>query len=406
MNTTVLPPVPEEAPRFFAGRMALLFCAPMLVNGIALPFFPVWLNTLSMSDLEIGIILSLPMFVRVLTAPVAGIIADRLGDRAIVLVWSAGLGLLTALALFLSPGFWPVLIVYTLQGAVYAPFVPIADAIALSGVRRWGFDYGRMRVWGSVAFICATMAGGSLIGLFGGRMVLPALVAGFVILTGMALLAPRIGRPRRPSALTTLAETPPRALRKPDLQLMLIGACMVHGSHALLFAFSAIYWQGLGFSGTMIGALWSAGVFAEVIFFVIARWLRNRINLWSMVAVGCAVAVGRWIIFPMDLGFSGYFALQCLHAFTYASIHIGIQGKLIERVSEEQEGAAQGLYFFYMGSFTAIFTLLSGYLFNRFGVDSFYFMSLFAFIGFALVLLAGYLQPHSAGFGGKTSEAS
>lgn len=406
MNTTVPPPVPEEAPRFFVGRMALLFCAPMLVNGIALPFFPVWLDTLSMSDLEIGIILSLPMFIRVLTAPVAGIVADRLGDRAIVLVWSAGLSLLTALALFISPGFWPVLIVYTLQGAVYAPFFPIVDAIALSGVRRWGVDYSRMRVWGSVAFIGATMTGGALIGLFGGRMVLPALATGFVVLVVMAILAPRIGRPRRPSALTTLADAPPRALRKPDLQLMLIGACIVHGSHALLFAFSALYWQGLGFSGTMIGALWSAGVFAEVIFFFIARWLHSKINLWSMVAIGCAVAVGRWIVFPMELGFAGYFALQCLHAFTYASIHIGIQGKLLERVSEAQEGAAQGLYFFYMGSFTAIFTLISGYLFNRFGVQSFYFMSFFAFIGFALVLLAGYLQPQSERLGGKTSEAS
>lgn len=406
MNTTVLPPVPEEAPRFFVGRMALLFCAPMLVNGIALPYFPVWLNTLSMSDLEIGVILALPMFVRVLTAPVAGIIADRLGDRAIVLVWSAVLSLLTALALFVSPGFWPVLIIYTLQGAFYAPFFPIVDAIALSGVRRWGIDYSRTRVWGSVAFIGATMAGGVLIGLFGGRMVLPALAGGFTLLVAMALAAPRIGRPRRPSALTTLADAPPRALRKPDLQLMLIGACIAHGSHAMLFAFSAIYWQGLGFSGTMIGLLWSAGVFAEVIFFIIARWLRKRINLWSMVAVGCAVAVGRWIVFPMELGFAGYFALQCLHAFTYASIHIGIQGKLIERVPEAQEGAAQGLYFFYMGGFTAIFTLLSGYLFNRFGVEAFYFMSVFALIGFALVVLAAYLQPQSAGFGGKTSEAS
>ncbi|MDO9418926.1 MFS transporter [Pararhizobium sp.] len=399
-------PVPDVAPRLFAERIAILFCAPMMVNGIALPFFPVWLSTLSMNDFEIGIVLSLPMFVRVITAPIAGIIADRLGERVVVLIWSAFLSLLTALALFVSTSFWPVLIIYTLQAAVYGPFVPIAEAIALSGVRRWSFDYGHMRLWGSLAFIVSTMIGGYLIGVFGSVMVRPAMVAGFVLMLAVALVAPRIGRPRRPSALSTLASPPPSSLRKLDLQLMLIGTCMVHGSHAMLFAFSALYWQNLGYSGVMIGVLWSAGVFAEVLFFISARWLRRHINLWSMITFGCAVAVVRWIIFPMDLGFTGYFLLQCLHAFTYAMIHIGIQGKLVERISESQEGAAQGIYFFYIGIFTAIFTLLSGYVFNRYGVHGFYLMSVFALIGLLLVVAGRVLQPQSEVLGGNTNEAS
>ena len=58
------------APPYFAARIALVFCAPMMVNGIALPFFPIWLETLSMNDSQIGIVLALPMFVRVFTAPV------------------------------------------------------------------------------------------------------------------------------------------------------------------------------------------------------------------------------------------------------------------------------------------------------------------------------------------------
>jgi len=400
------PPYREDAPAHFVPRIALLFCAPLIVNGFAMPYFPVWLSTLSLGDAEIGIILAVPMFVRVITAPLVGLLADRIGERARVLIWSAVLSLLTGLALFVSHSFWFVLVVCALQGGVYSPYVPIVEAIALTGVRRWGFDYASMRLWGSVAFIAATMLGGMMIGVYGGAMVLPAMVGGFLLMILLTLIAPRVGRPRRPSTLTTLTEPPPKALRKRDLQLLLIGVTLVNGSHAMLFAFSAIYWQHIGFSGTQIGLLWSAGVAAEVAMFACAKTIIRRFSLWTMIFSGCGLAVVRWIIFPMELGFSGYFVLQCFHAFTYAIMHTGMQNMLVQRVPEEQEASAQGLYFFYTGVFSAIFTFASGYFYTWFGVHGFYSMSVVALIGCGSALTAWYLQPQRAGRGGKTSEAS
>ena len=389
--------VVAAAPRFFAERIALLFCAPMLVAGIALPYFPVWLNTLSLSDVEIGIVLAVPMIMRVVTAPIAGVIADRIGERTVVLVWSAILSFATALALFAADSFWPVLLLFSLQGAVFAPYMPIADAIALSGVRRWNFDYGTMRYWGSIAFIAATMVGGWLSGLYGGAMVLPAMAVSFALTIVTALLAPRIGRPRRPSPITALAVAPARTLRQTDVQLMLVGAAIVNASHAMLFAFSAIYWHGLGFSGTAIGLLWSAGVFAEVIVFVFARHIRRRVNLWTLIIAGSAVAIIRWIIFPVEMGFAGYLALQCSHAFTFACIHIGVQNRIVQRVDEEQEASAQGLYFLYNGLFMALATFFAGYVYTRYGIDGFYFMSLVAALGLVFVCAARLAESRAGG---------
>ncbi len=395
------------APPYFAARIALVFCAPMMVNGIALPYFPVWLETLSMNDLEIGVVLALPMFVRVFTAPVAGLIADRIGERSVVLMWSGVLSLLAALALFGVTGFWPVLLLYTLQCAVHSPYMPITDAIALSGVRRWNIDYSRMRLWGSLAFIAATMTGGWLAGLYGGAMVLPAMTAAFALTVAGAVIAPRIGRPRRPSPIAAMATMPAaRTLRQRDVQLMLIGVSLVNASHAMLYAFSVIYWRKTGFSGTDIGILWSVGVLAEVILFTFATRLRRRFDLWSMMIFGCSMAVGRWLLFPLDMSFGGYFLLQCLHAFTFGILHVGVQSRLVERVAEEQEAAAQGLYFFYTGIFMSAATFLSGYAFNWYGVDGFYLMSLIAAAGLVCVV-AGRLasprpavQPQSAASGG------
>ena len=126
-------PTGEGAPPRFRLLSALSYCAPLLVNGIVLPFFPVWLATHSFSDHEIGIILAVPMVVRVLVAPVVAMIADRLKERADVLLWSGCLSLLTAIALFWTTTFWPVTIVYALQGATFAPYVPVVESIVISG---------------------------------------------------------------------------------------------------------------------------------------------------------------------------------------------------------------------------------------------------------------------------------
>lgn len=378
----------------------------MLVNGIALPFFPVWLSTLSMTDWEIGLVLAVPMVIRVFTAPIAGVIADRIGDRASVLVWSGTMSLATAVALLFTESFWPVLVLYTLQGIVYAPYLPITDAIALSGVRRWNFDYSRMRFWGSLAFIVSTMIGGWLSGIFGGAMVLPAMTVGFVTTVFTAFIAPRIGKPRRPSPISALVVAPTGSSGQMDVQLMMIGAALVNGSHGMFYAFIAILWGAAGYSGTEIGLLFSVGVAAEIVFFILSARLNRTFSLWTMIVFGSAVAIFRWVAFPHDLGFAGYFALQCLHAFTFASIHVGVQGRIIERVAEEKEASTQGLYFFYNGIFMALTTFLSGYLFAWYGIDGFYAMSVVAALGLALVLLARSRQPQRLASGGNTRESS
>ncbi len=70
--------------------------------------------------------------------------------------------------------------------------------------------------------------------------------------------------------------------------------------------------------------------------------------------------------FPDGSRLSGYFVLQCFHAFTYAIMHTGMQHKLVERVAEEQEASAQGLYFFYTGIFTGDLHLSVGYFYAWF----------------------------------------
>jgi PPP family 3-phenylpropionic acid transporter len=73
-------------------------------------------------------------------------------------------------------------------------------------------------------------------------------------------------------------------------------------------------------------------------------------------------------------------------------------------VQATQESSAQGAYFFYNGMFMGLMTIASGYIYAAFGMASYYVMALTAVLGLGLIIVAYYLQPQSAGSGGKTSE--
>ncbi|EJL54739.1 MULTISPECIES: MFS transporter [unclassified Rhizobium] len=400
------PPASEGAPPRFRLLSALSYCAPLLVNGVALPFFPMWLALHAFNDHEIGVILAVPMVVRVLVAPIVAMYADRMNERADVLLFSGCLSLLTAIALYWTNTFWPVLIVYTIQGATFACYVPVVESIVISGVRRWGLDYGSMRVWGSIAFIVSTLIGGELIGYWGGEMVLPVMTFGFVMTVVMAIYCPRIGPTRRRGTPVDISAATGSSLRQPHLLALLIGVAIQQSSHAVLQAFASLYWRDLGFSGTQIAVLWSAGVAAEVTVFFLSRRLSRRFSAWTLIRFGAAVSVCRWILFPMHWGFWGFFLLQCMHSCTYAFVHTGVQRRIVASVQETQESSAQGAYFFYNGMFMGLMTIASGYVYALLGLASYYVMALVALTGLGLVIVAYYLQPQSAASGGQTREAA
>src|SRR6516165_9965471 len=61
----------------FAWRLALFYAALFVALGVQLPFLPVWLAARGLDAGTIGIVLAVPMVVRVFAIPLATRRADR-----------------------------------------------------------------------------------------------------------------------------------------------------------------------------------------------------------------------------------------------------------------------------------------------------------------------------------------
>ena len=149
----------------------------------------------------------------------------------------------------------------------------------------------------------------------------------------------------------------------------------------MYYAFSGIYWQGIGFSGQEIGILWASGVIAEILFFFCAGRIVRHISAVSLILIGSVAAVIRWSLFATPLSFEASLLLQCSHALSFAFLHFGMQQKIVEVVHESQESSIQGTFFFYNGAFLAASTFLSGLIYHSLGQHSYYVMSAVAAFG-------------------------
>ena len=394
-------PGPSERPATgFARRMSLGYAGVFAPLAVQLAFVPLWFEHVGFSPEAIGLLLGVPLLVRTLTTPPLAALADRVDDRARLYVAVALAALLLSVGYLVGTGFAWVLAISIGIAIAMAMAVPLSDAIALSGVRRYAVSYGPIRLWGSVAFIGATFAAGWLVDWRGAAVVPLVLTAclAATVATGMRL--PRVAIDRMPSS------APP--LRDPALLCAFAASALVVGSQATYYGFSSIHWSRLGFSANAIALLWSLGVVAEIVLFAVADRLLGRPRPVLLIAAGAIVGAVRWATFTWEGGI-GFYALNSLmHAGSFAAAHLGLQQLIAQRVDDRRQGAAQGVAYAFSGPTMALATLAAGWLYAAHAVHAFWAAAAMCVAALPLLALAvrsdRAAQPQRSREGGETIE--
>jgi MFS transporter, PPP family, 3-phenylpropionic acid transporter len=226
----------------------------------------------------------------------------------IAAVIASGYGLPAAFAIFL--------IVSVAHASALAPIVPIADAMTLAAAPG-RFQYGWVRGAASAA---------SVVGAVGaGQVVQATSVGGIVWMNGtmLALAAVAVLRLPRNALDRPVGQRPAnvRALfRVPGFMPLM---ALVLGSHALYDGFEVMRWQEGGIGPGIAGLLWSEGVLAEVVVFVLAgppllRWLGPA----GAAALAASAGVVRWSVTAVTAWLPAMALVEPLHGLTFALLHL------------------------------------------------------------------------------------
>jgi MFS transporter, PPP family, 3-phenylpropionic acid transporter len=366
-------------------NFVVLYAAMYAAYGVASPFLPSFLGSRGLSAEQLGMVLGAATAVRLVSAPLAGRIGDRLQALRVVLVVSIALAAFVTLGYLPARGFWLVLAVVLAHAAALAPMTVLSDALALgASARPPRFEYGWVRGTGSAAFILGTLLSGQAIGAFG----LDLIIALQALLLGAAALAavrvPELPHPR--------AVDPNRnvlvLLRIARFRNLVLVAALILGSHAMHDAFAVIRWSAAGISPAVSSMLWSEAVAAEVlVFFLIGPALVSRLTPAGAMALAAAAGAVRWTVMAQSTEVVALALVQPLHGFTFALLHLACMRVLARTVPAGLEGTAQAFYATVgVGVASALLTLASGALYGRLGADAFWFMAGLCALAFPLTL--------------------
>ncbi len=379
--------------RFVTQRISLLYAAVFMIFGVYLPFFPLWLAERGLSEAQIALVIGIPMWARIVTMPIIGAAIDHWGDRRRALVILSALSLVGFTLYAPATGFAAILMVALVVIVPWSSLVPTVDAIGTTATRRGLAPFGRMRLWGSVAFLAASVPAGYMIEVFGVASVLPMILGCLVIQLAVSFSAPQLApvrsvdERRMDTVLSGMVGGVRELARFPGLVLSFIAAALAQGSHAMLYAFASLHWTSLGYSGGWIGLLWAIGVIAEIALFYVTGSLLRRFDPLILFMIGALGGVARFVLFPLTSDPYAMLGLQVLHALSFGATYMGAMNAVARLTPERLAGTTQALMAAANGTALAIFTFVSGPLFTRFGGDAFFANAVIAGVA---GLLAGY----------------
>src|SRR5260370_1138632 len=128
--------------------------------GIITAYLGLYLGAVGLSGTQIGVIASALPLAGAVMQPIWGTISDRYGWRKRLLACTLLIATLTALTVPLAHSFALLLLIIIVFAVALSPASPLADAITLQWVSEHGGNYGAVRVYGTLGFLLAALAGG------------------------------------------------------------------------------------------------------------------------------------------------------------------------------------------------------------------------------------------------------
>jgi MFS transporter, PPP family, 3-phenylpropionic acid transporter len=374
----------------------ILYAMMYAAGGVASPFWPLFFQSRGAAAEQIGLVIGLGIVARLVAGPAVGRAADMLAALRAVLAACAALAACMAIGLLAVQGFFLLVAIEMVHAAALAPVTTLADALAVNCAKprvRHGFEYGWVRGSASAAFIAGTLIAGEAVSSAGLTAVVWMHAA---LLLGVVLGSALVPRLNAQSAHPTAGDRPSRGglsalggvrelSRIAPLRRLLIVAALIYGSHALHDTFTVIRWNAAGIGSQTTSLLWSEAVAAEIlVFFFIGPALVNRLGPNGAAALAAMAGIIRWGVMTQSTALGALALVQPLHGLTFALFHLGCMRLIGAVVPAHVAATAQALYAFSAGTATAVVTLASGVLYERFGAQAFLLMALLC--AFALPL--------------------
>ncbi len=352
--------------------------------GAFAPYWSLYLQSLSFTALQIGVLMSLLLVARIFSPAVWGWLADHTGKRIRVVQIAAICGCVSFCGFFWGESFVWIFCVMLLMSFFWSASLPLMEAITLSHLGDYTDRYGRIRSWGSVGFVVAVIGTGYLlehVEIYWLLWIVLGLKFGIVF---FSYQIPEKEIISYTSGLHSIKQI----YRRPEVAAFLISSLLMLFAHGAYYTFFSIYLVDNGYDKGFVGWLWAIGVICEIGIFFVMPWLMQHFSVKKILIFSFACAIVRFLIIGQYVAWPIMIILaQVLHAATYGAHHVAAMMAVHHFFQGRHQTRGQAIYtsiaYGLGGAWGAVF---SGYTWDWLGADITFFISAaVALLGLALI---------------------
>ncbi|WP_337880075.1 MFS transporter [Rheinheimera sp.] len=376
-------------------RLSAFYFCNCVALGLILPFWGLYMEKQGYSAPEIALVSALLMLTNVIAPPVWGWWADQSGRRLTLIRWGAAAAVLCFAVNLVHSDLHLMVLAFLCCGFFWQGINAQFEALTLTLLAGQSRNYSRIRLWGSVGFVCAVSGGGWLFDQISLDQLPLLVVLSLALMWLSTMLVPQPHAKARhypdPSPVGPL-------LRQPAVLLILSAIALIYFSHGTYYGFYSIYLQ-QHYDNSQIGLLWSLAVAAELLAFaMLPKWLK-RYPLHHLLLISVGATCLRWLGLAFGADWLGVLlGCQLLHALSFSAVHACTMEWLHRRFRIQQQGRAQALYYaFCVGAGQAGGTIASGWFWQYSQQAAFLLSALIAAVALLLLMLGqhGLVSDHT-----------
>jgi len=343
-------------------RLSAFYFLYFAFLGTWLPYWNLYLKSLGYSSHVIGLLSAIMLGTKIFAPSAWGYLADRASSRMTVIRAGSLAAALAFAVIVVEQPLWLMALAILCYSFFWNAVMPQFEVVTLSYLDGQYTRYSRIRLWGSIGFICAVGGFGLVFDRLPITWLPPCLLA---LLVAIAVSSYIVSEKKSSATKSRTAGGLWSVVRQKPVLAFLLSCFLMQLSHGPYYTFFSIYLEQQNYSRTATGALWSLGVVAEVALFIVMPRLMARFDLRQIFLATWVLTTLRWLVigFGADSLVLLLFA-QCLHAASFGSFHASSIELTRRLFTQSHQGQGQALYSTCYGTGAAAGALMAGALWD------------------------------------------
>ncbi|MGB0664749.1 MAG: MFS transporter [Pontibacterium sp.] len=311
--------------------------------GVIVPFWSLYLADKGFTPEVLGALVAMVHLSRIVAPNIWGWLADKTGERVKIIRWGSFLTCVLFSLIFWQEGALGIALVTLAFSFFWNAVLPQFELVTLNNLGKAQANYSRIRLWGSIGFVVAVLGVGALLDVMPIRY-LPFVMLGLMLLIWLNALW--VSEPKQgDEGATTESQPIWQTLKRPEVVVFFLVCFLNQFAHGGYYTFYSVLMEDTGYSRTQIGLLWSLGVVAEILLFIVMPHIIKRASYTLIMAASLALAAVRWWV----IGFMpDHFVLlllgQLAHAATFGAMHVAGIALVQVYFKPKQQGQGQALF--------------------------------------------------------------